>query len=650
MTLRTIHLARCAPAAALLLATLPALASPENSMTAPAQTETKPRDLDTHHIFTPPSDRKTWEARARRLRAQILFSAGLWPMPEKTPLKPLVTGRIEGPDYVIENVAIETLPGFYLCGNLYRPKGKKGPFPAIANPHGHWATGRLEMQSDVPKAAPPPAPPADGRGNLVAIGVNLARQGFVVFAYDMTGYNDTNQVDHKFAGDLRHWLWGVSLMGLQLWNSIRAVDYLQSLPDVDKKRIGVTGASGGGTQTFLLCAVDDRVKAAVPVNMVSADMQGGCLCENGPGLRVGTDNVEIAALMAPKPLLLVSCTGDWTKNVPHAEWPAIRKVYDLYGAGDKTAVAQFNYGHNYNIESREAMYAWFGKWLLNDPNPEHFREKPFEVDTKAMRVWNERHPMPTDALKEPQLTQALIARSEKQLASLWPKDAAGLKRFQATMRPALQHSLSLGPLPPEAGLAASSISVERSVLIVGSGQDEKTTRMESVFREKGLKVSTLVLPSLDSTRERLWDKFFSCYNQTELGDRVAGVLDELTRLQAMPNMVRVDLIGVGPAGIWALLARALSSGEGRTVVDCAGFASGDDDAYINALYAPGLRRAGDVRAAAVLCAPGPLCLFNTGDAFQTDAIAAAYRALRAPLRVEKGGLSAEEVAAWISAR
>src|SRR5207302_5943255 len=138
---------------------------------------------------------------------------------------------------------------------------------------------------------------------------------------------------------------------------------------------------------------------AVTVNMDSAYLQGGCRCENGPGLRVGSDNVEIGAMMAPKPLLLVAATGDWTKNVPNEEWPAIKKVYDLYGAGDKTAVVQFNYGHNYNIESREAMYTWFGKWLLNDPNPAHFKEKPFEVDLNAMRVWNAQHPMPADALK-----------------------------------------------------------------------------------------------------------------------------------------------------------------------------------------------------------------------------------------------------------
>src|SRR5205085_10900427 len=120
----------------------------------PAADESKPRDLDTHHTFTPPSNRKAWEDRAGEIRRQILVSAGLLPMPAKTPMHPRVTGRIEAEDYTIENVALETRPGFFLCGNLYRPKGKKGPFPGIVNPHGHWQHGRLEMQPDVPKADP----------------------------------------------------------------------------------------------------------------------------------------------------------------------------------------------------------------------------------------------------------------------------------------------------------------------------------------------------------------------------------------------------------------------------------------------------------------------------------------------------------------
>ena len=115
--------------------------------------------------------------------------------------------------------------------------------------------------------------------------------GFVVFAYDMIGYGECTQLPHEFADPP----WGLNLLGLQLWDSLRVVDYVRSLPQVDSKRIGVTGSSGGGTQTFLLTAVDDRIACVVPVCMVAAEFQGGCSCENAPGLRIGLNNVEIAA-------------------------------------------------------------------------------------------------------------------------------------------------------------------------------------------------------------------------------------------------------------------------------------------------------------------------------------------------------------------
>src|SRR5207247_2805710 len=150
------------------------------------------------------------------------------------------------------------LPGFFVTGNLYRPAGS-GPFPAILSPHGHWAYGRLEnteLTSGPARA------------------INLARQGFVVFTYDMVGYNDSRQLTHEFGG-LREKLWGLSLSGLQLWNSIRGVDFLESLPDVDRERIGATGEAGGGPETVLLAAGDPRLKGAAPAQPDSLHRQAG---------------------------------------------------------------------------------------------------------------------------------------------------------------------------------------------------------------------------------------------------------------------------------------------------------------------------------------------------------------------------------------
>jgi len=179
-------------------------------------------DMNTHFQMPVFTSRAEWLEKAAFLRKQILSSAGLLPMPEKTPLRAQIFGRIEHPDYTVEKVLLATYPGFYLGGNLYRPRGKPGPFPVIVSPHGHWAYGRLEntLQVSVP-----------GRC------INLARQGFVVFTYDMVGYNDTDQFPHgdngPHLGGPREDLWSVNTMGLQLWDSIRAVDFVSSLPDVD---------------------------------------------------------------------------------------------------------------------------------------------------------------------------------------------------------------------------------------------------------------------------------------------------------------------------------------------------------------------------------------------------------------------------------
>src|ERR1700738_4264526 len=152
-------------------------------------------------------------------------------------------------------------------------------------------------------------------------------------------------------------------MGLQTYNSIRALDFLRSLPDVDPTRIGVTGASGGGTQTFILGAIDDRPAAAFPAVMVSTAMQGGGGCENCPLLRQGAGNIALAGLFAPKPLAM-SGAKDWTIDIETKGLPELKALYKLYGAEEKVSAKCWKqFGHNYNQVSREYMYNWFNKHL-----------------------------------------------------------------------------------------------------------------------------------------------------------------------------------------------------------------------------------------------------------------------------------------------
>ena len=341
--------------------------------------------------------------------------------------RPVVFDEIAHADYTVSKVYFESLPGFFVTGNLYRPIGA-GPFPAILSPHGHWTYGRLENT-------------AINSGPGRAIG--LARQGFVVFTHDMVGYGDSRQVPHTFGGR-RENLWGLSLGGLQLWNAIRALDFLETLPYVRRDGFGVTGESGGGSQTFLLGAVDPRVAVAVPVNMISLHMQGGCLCENMPGLRVDTNNVELAATIAPRPLLMVSATGDWTKETLENEYPAMRSLYTLLGAESKVQAVRFTAEHNYNKDSREAMYAWMARWLQHAPDDVKKPERSFTADkiTDLLVFYN--RSLPDGAVTAGQLTDQWIASAKAQIAA----------SSRPILENALRHALGFGAEPPASAAPA----------------------------------------------------------------------------------------------------------------------------------------------------------------------------------------------------
>lgn len=363
---------------------------------------------DEFPFFVPP-DREIWEIRRRQLREQLLVALGLWPMPERSPLQPVIHGRIVRKGYTVEKVYFASWPGHYVCGNLYRPQpngeGVTGNreevrYPGVLFAHGHWANGRFHdagekaARASVASGGEPDL--ERGRFFMQALPATLARLGFVVFHYDMVGYADSTAIAHTQGfRDAEAELRLQSFMGLQTWNSIRALDFLASLPEVDPQRLGMTGASGGGTQTFILAAIDDRLRAAFPAVMVSTRMQGGCVCENASHLRVGTGNVEIAALFAPKPLAF-SAANDWTREFLTQGYPQLRQLYALYAAEDKVqARAWLEYGHQYNVHARQMMYAWFLKHLQG--RDADVKEPPFEpVPPKELSVFDADHPRPQD--------------------------------------------------------------------------------------------------------------------------------------------------------------------------------------------------------------------------------------------------------------
>jgi hypothetical protein len=332
-----------------------------------------------------------WRARVARNREGILRGANLWPLPGKTPLNPTVHGRREHQGYTAENVAFESFPGFFVTGTLYRPARPKRPMPAVLCPHGHMPETKVGDQI-VPGGRCSP----DTQVRCAM----LAKAGAAVLSYDMVGWNHSTQTTHD----------DPNVLTLQLLNSIRALDFMASLEGVDPKRIGVTGASGGGTQTFLLAAVDHRVAASAPVVMVSAHFFGGCKCESGLPIHKSdaheTNNADIAAMAAPRPQLLVSCGKDWTKNTPKVEYPYLRSVYRLHEAeGAVENVHLTEEGHDYGLSKRQAVYGFFARRLglsFDGMKKEDgsVDEDGAAVETRdAMRVFSERHPRPAHAIR-----------------------------------------------------------------------------------------------------------------------------------------------------------------------------------------------------------------------------------------------------------
>lgn len=335
-----------------------------------------------------------WRARAERIRRGVARGMRLDKLPPACPLKPIRHSVHQEDGYTVENAAIEVLPGFWVTGNLYLPAKPGDSLPGVLCPHGHLADNRMLEQTQKRCAA-------------------LAQMGAAVFAYDMAGYGESIPVDHHHSQGLR----------LQTYSSMRALDFLLSLPGVDEKRLAVTGESGGGTQSFMLAAVDPRIDVSVPVVQVSAHFYGGCTCESAMPVHVSpeheTNNVEIAASIAPKPLLLISDGADWTKNTPRVEFPYVQRVYRLLGAGENAENAHFaDEQHDYGPSKRAAMYRFLAKHLGLDL--ERVQDEQGEIDEsfakvhprEALLVFPPDRPRPDYALTDGDKVIGLLDRTE----------------------------------------------------------------------------------------------------------------------------------------------------------------------------------------------------------------------------------------------
>ena len=553
------------------------------------------RHLEQIHELTTYENLPAWLDRARWIREHILVSNGLSPLPEKTPLNPFVSDIKEEDGYRVQTITLETYPGFFLTGTLFLPEGE-GPFPAILSAHGHWSEGRFE---DIDRASIP------GRA------LNFAKRGFAVFSYSMIGYNETADLfPHRFDNP-QYQLWGFSAMGLQLWNSLRALDYMTTRPEVDADRIGMTGASGGGTQTFMLTAIDDRIKVAAPVNMLSAHFQGGCICENAPLLRHSINNVEIGALAAPRPLLLVSTSGDWTANTPETEFPALKNIYSLFEATEQVDNAHFDFPHNYNKDSREAVYAWFESNMDVQGNP--IEEPLFTLPPSV----TEPAQLPAQPITESELFGLYRSQTVHQITLNTPTSWKSLVDYKQSYGQALEHVLhSEQLLPVELNIVQNprrNIASDAVLIVHDSSRESlhKASKLAEVYTDNG---TLAVFLQATSTEEFVSPvdsvSYWTTYNPSYAQHLVHKIISAAHTLNEMPDVRTVDLVGLDTIGALTLLARSQLPFIQNTHVDFTGSAYETDEAFLKHANIPLIRRVGDFKTAAAMTVPGALTIQN----------------------------------------
>jgi dienelactone hydrolase len=644
-----------------------------------------------------PATREAWLARAQQVREQILVSQGLWPLPPRDKLAPVIHGRVDRPGYSVERVYFASMPGHYVTGSLYRPRTKEGnlpegKLPAVLVAHGHWANGRMHdageaaAKRDIANKAE--SHPANARYFLQAKAAHLARLGCVVFQYDMVGYADSTTLGHAAFADAEAELRLQNLMGLQTWNSMRALDFLAALPEVDGKRIAMTGASGGGTQTFLLSALDERIAVAVPAVMVSTAMQGGCVCENASYLRIGTGNVEFAALTAPRPLALTAA-NDWTIEIEKKGYPELQAVWKLFDAPDKVQAKCWpEFGHNYNQPARMFMYEFLNQHLRLGHKPP-LDEPPFEPLSRAEQtVFTADHPRPADSLPVERLREKMTAASDEQMDALLPRDAKSLREAREVLFPALRVLLGGGGLPDSKEVFAritTAPAVEgytvRGYLLGIRGSGEQVPAV--LLRGKTFNGTVLiwihpsgkagliqdgrllapVRTALDSGAAILAPDVFDTgelkresppavnpkfagytfgYNRPLLSQRCHDILTTVVASrQIINNAKHVHLLGEGEAGPWVLLARGLC---GQTIHRCAvdlnGFRFEKVRATTDPMMLPGALKYGGLGALGSLAAPGELYTHHHQGTGTGKWLKAAYKAADAESKLES---SAERV-------
>ena len=687
-----------------------------------------PKDLNGYFPFTPPKSKEEWNQRAEFVRRQMKTALGLWPMPAKTPLNPVIHGKIDRDEYTIEKAYFESAPGFFVTGNLYRPKGKTGKLPVVLFAHGHWKDARLsEATEDATRreiAIGAERFEDGGRSIFQSMCVQLARMGCVVWQWDMMSDSDAIQLSaqtvHRFAkqrpdmAKTENWdLYSAqaeahlqSIMGLQTLNAVRSLDFVLGLPDVDPARVAITGASGGGTQTMILSAIDPRVTLAFPAVMVSTAMQGGCTCENASLLRINTGNVEFAALFAPKPQGMTTA-DDWTREMATKGFPELKQLYAFLGAPTNVHLHRGeHFKHNYNAVARSAFYTWLNQhFKLGAKAP--VIERDFRPLAKAdLTVWDSAHPAPKadDADFERKLLRWWNDDAQKQLqASLASPESfrqlAGtgvetiLGRTLATAGKTswhLKHKADRGNFIEMTGLIRNDSHGEelpvtwlypkkwngraiiwlddqgKSALHQADGSVKPEVRQlldagatilgaDLLFQGEFTADGQPAKQNRVVNNPREFAGYTYGYNHTLFAQRAHDVLTLVQYLRSYessaqhPKPSSVEIAAFGATGPIAAAARAVAPGAiDRAALETRGFRFGQLTNYRDASFLPGGAKYGDVPGLLALHAPSKLWLSGEGTT-APEPLATAYRPTPSHLPLAPAGPAAPAAVKWLLA-
>lgn len=662
--------------------------------------------LDGSFPFEPPADAVAWPARREAVRRRMLVALGLWPTPTRTPLRPAIHGTIDRGDHTVARVAFESLPGFFVTGNLYRPKHVTGRVPAVLFAHGHWPDARLaenppdRLRREIASGAE--RFEQGGRSIFQSLCVQLARMGCLVWQWDMLGDSDALQITRDISHGFRTQrpemngaeAWGLyapqaearlqSVMGLQAWNAVRSLDFVLSLPDVDPARIACTGASGGGTQTMVLAAIDERLALSYPVVMVSTAMQGGCTCENASLLRVGTGNVEFAALCAPRPQGM-NTADDWTRELATKGFPQLARLYEMLGAKGSVVLQRGeHFPHNYNAVTRSGFYTFLNeRFRLGLEAP--VIERDFEpLSRSELSVWDDAHPAPPsgDPAFEKRLLRWLADDADAQMTAA----TATAEGLDGVLRPAAEVLVGrsfdgVGDLTWEVGEKTEHGGHLRidGILRNTSHGEEVPVRWLWPRRDGGDAVvwlgdrgrdavegpdgmplpavsrllasgATVVTADLFRQEERVPVRnravengreaaaYTYGYNHPLLAQRAHDVLSIVGYLRrgdtaGHPRPARVLLVASGRMAPVAAAARAVA-GEAidRAAIDTAGFRFAAIDDHLDESFLPGAVKYLDLPGLLAAGAPGPLWL--AGEGAPAPAVVTAASAARGGTAIE----------------